>query len=50
MAEYGKPVAFRRIGLHGFSHGYGSYGEVKSDNGIGIENIRQTALKLLGVD
>lgn len=35
IAEYGKPVKFRRIGLHDFSHGYGTYEQVKDMNGIG---------------
>lgn len=39
IAEYGKAVRFKRIGLHDFSKGYGSYTEVKNANGIGREDI-----------
>lgn len=35
IAEYGKAVHFKRIGLSGFSRGYGTYAEVKEQNGIG---------------
>lgn len=39
IAESGKGVRFKRIGLNDFSNGYGSYVEVKEANGIGIERI-----------
>lgn len=39
IAESGKGIRFKRIGLHGFSRGYGSYAQVKEMNGIGIEQI-----------
>ncbi len=39
IAESGKGVAFKRLGLHGFSKGYGTYTQVKEMNGIGIEQI-----------
>lgn len=39
IAESGKGIAFKRIGLQGFSEGYGKYSEVKEMNGIGIERI-----------
>ncbi len=39
IAEYGKPIKFKRLGLHDFSKGYGSYDEVKAANGIGISEI-----------
>lgn len=39
VAESGKGVAFKRLGLHGFSKGYGTYGQVKEENGIGIPQI-----------
>lgn len=39
VAEYGKGVHFKRIGLHSFSNGYGTYDEVKEMNGIGVERI-----------
>lgn len=41
IAEYGKPVKFRRMGLHGFSHGYGTYEQVKDMNGIGKETLNK---------
>ncbi len=39
IAEYGRPVKFKRIGLQGFSKGYGTYAQVKENNGIGIHQI-----------
>lgn len=39
IAESGKGVKFKRLGLHGFSKGYGTYAQVKEMNGIGIERI-----------
>ena len=39
VAEYGKGIRFRRLGLDHFSNGYGTYAQVKKQNGIGIENI-----------
>lgn len=39
IAEYGKPVKFKRVGLTNFSHGYGTYEEVKDANGIGFRNL-----------
>ena len=39
VAESGKGVKFKRIGLGGFSQGYGTYAEVKEYNGIGIGRI-----------
>lgn len=36
VAEYGKSVRFARIGLDGFSDGYGTYAQIKEWNGIGI--------------
>ena len=47
IAEYGKPVRFKRIGLEGFSHGYGTYEEVKEANGIGRAVVLRTAHELL---
>ncbi|WP_026766455.1 transketolase family protein [Selenomonas ruminantium] len=47
IAEYGKPAKFQRLGLKGFSEGYGSYGEVKTLNGIGIEQIVAEVSKVL---
>ena len=39
IAESGKRVVFKRIGLHTYSNGYGTYEQVKKMNGIGIEQI-----------
>lgn len=39
IAESGKGVIFKRIGLNGFSEGYGTYANVKEKNGIGINRI-----------
>lgn len=39
LAESGKGVLFKRLGLHGFSKGYGTYAQVKGHNGIGTEQI-----------
>lgn len=39
IAEYGKGIKFKRVGLKSFSSGYGSHEEVKNNNGVGIENI-----------
>lgn len=39
IAESGRGIAFKRIGLQGFSSGYGTYDQVKKMNGIGIEHI-----------
>lgn len=39
IAENGAGVRFKRFGLTGFSKGYGTYGQVKEMNGIGIDQI-----------
>ena len=39
IAESGYGVAFKRLGLHDFSCGYGTYTQVKERNGLGIEQI-----------
>jgi transketolase len=39
IAEAGKGVFFKRIGLQDFSNGYGTYMQVKKMNGIGLERI-----------
>lgn len=39
IAESGQGVAFKRMGLQNFSKGYGTYTQVKTRNGIGIEQI-----------
>lgn len=47
VAEFGKGVAFKRLGLQGFSCGYGSYAQLKAINGIGVERIYSEAKLLL---
>ncbi len=49
IAEYGKSVKFRRIGLHNFSSGYGTYEQVKKGNGIGVEEIYGDSLNMLKI-
>ena len=46
IVEYGRAVRFKRIGLSGFSRGYGTYAEVKEQNGIGIKKICDTIWSL----
>ena len=48
IAEHGKGVRFRRLGLNGFSHGYGSYKQMKEMNGIDEDSIFKCALEVLG--
>lgn len=47
IAESGEGIAFKRIGLLDFSHGYGTYKQVKDLNGIGIDRICSEAKMLL---
>lgn len=47
IAEYDGKAAFRRIGLKDFSKGYGSYGEVKEMNGVGILTLKKEVKKML---
>lgn len=47
IAEYGRQVKFKRVGLTDFSKGYGSYEEVKNANGVGISNIIEAVDKML---
>ena len=49
IAEYRKPVIFHRLGLTDFSKGYGSYAEVKRQNGISVEAIVNLVKALLVV-
>lgn len=46
IAEYGKSVEFKRIGMYDFSKGYGTYEQVKELNWIGIKDIC-TEVKIL---
>lgn len=48
IAESRLAARFMRVGLRDqFSKGYGSYGEVKRMNGIGIENVKDAVKELL---
>lgn len=47
VAEHGKSVIFRRLGLTDFSHGYGTYQEVRTANGVGKEQIQSTIMKMV---
>lgn len=47
IAESGRGVQFKRIGLHGFSSEYGTYAEVKEINGVGIEHILAETRKFI---
>jgi transketolase len=46
IAESGKGVSFKRLGLKDFSKGYGIYKQVKETNGIGIEQIGNEIRKM----
>ncbi len=39
IAESGQRTVLKRLGLQGFSRGYGTYAQVKEMNGIGLEKI-----------
>lgn len=47
VAESGKGVIFKRIGLQDFSKGYGTYIQLKEMNGIGIKCICKEVKQLL---
>lgn len=46
IAESGKGVIFKRLGLKKFSDGYGTYTQVKEQNKLGIEQIHREIRKL----
>ncbi len=48
VAESGQGIPFRRMGLHGFSEGYGNYAQVKEMNGVGIKSICDAVKIMLG--
>ena len=39
VAETGQGIPFQRLGLHGFSEGFGNYSQVKEMNRIGVTDI-----------
>ncbi len=47
IAQYGKLVQFKAMGLMGFSNGYGTYGQVKDQNELGKNRIRETICDML---
>lgn len=47
IADYGRNLKFKRIGLNNFSQGYGSYQQIKENNGIGKKQIENTILELI---
>lgn len=47
IAESGIGTKFRRIGLKDFSKDYGTYAEVKAQNGVGRERIYNTVKEML---
>lgn len=47
IAESGKGIVFKRLGLHDFSTGYGTYTQVKEMNGIGKEQIYHVVKELV---
>ncbi len=47
VAESGKGIAFKKLGLTGFSAGYGSYQQVKENNGIGIRQIYDVSKEIM---
>lgn len=48
IAEYGRPVKFIRMGLHGFSQGYGTYDQVRDRNGIGHVDLYSSIHNIIG--
>lgn len=47
IAQYGKAVQFMAMGLMGFSKGYGTYEQVKEQNGLGKSKIREAICDML---
>lgn len=47
VAESGKGIAFKKLGLTDFSAGYGSYQQVKENNGIGIRQIYDASKEIM---
>lgn len=48
VAEHGEKIQFRRLGLDGFSTGYGTYDQLKEQNGIGLKRIYNEVKLLIG--
>ena len=47
VAELGKGLSFKRMGLKDFSVGYGTYAQVKEMNGIGLKQICNEVKQIL---
>ena len=47
IAQYGKSVQFKAMGLMGFSNGYGTYRQLKEQNGLEKNRIRETICDML---
>ena len=47
IAESGKGIKFKRIGLRDFSKGYGTYEQVRMVNGTGMDMIIKTVKDML---
>lgn len=47
IAEYGKGGRLKRIGLTDFSHGYGTWTEVKEHNGVGINRVIESVMEII---
>ena len=43
LAEYGKGIKFKRLGLKNFVEGYGKHDEVKAANGLGVSDMVNAA-------
>lgn len=48
IAENGRGIKFRRIGLRDFSKGYGTYQQVRMINGIGIDMMIKAVKDMVG--
>ncbi len=48
IAEYGRPVKFIRMGLQGFTQGYGTYDQVRDLNGIGHADLYNSIHNIMG--
>lgn len=48
IAEYGKKIKFKRVGLRDFSKSYGTYEEVKKNNRIGVTDVCRDIRETLG--
>lgn len=47
IAESGQAIRLKRMGLRDFSHGYGSYEQVKNMNGVGKKQIADTIKEMI---